>query len=343
MEQPTCVKSPNPRSLVTGGAGFLGSHLCDRLIEEGHEVICVDNLLTGGFENVQHLLGHPRFTFVQHDITKPIALQSLLNGGNGTPACGDRDANRLDYVLHLASPASPKDYTRHPLETLKAGSLGTFHCLDLAKAAGSVFLLASTSEVYGDPDVNPQPETYWGNVNPVGPRSVYDEAKRFAEALTMAYQREHGIKIHIARIFNTYGERMRVHDGRVLPNFAMQALQGFPLTVYGDGDQTRSFCYVSDTVDGLYKLLLSNETGPLNIGNPEEVSMLEMARELIESTGSKSGIAFESVPVDDPKCRRPDISKAIATLGWYPKVTRAEGIRRVIPYFRTKMGALCAH
>ncbi|MBI4463807.1 MAG: GDP-mannose 4,6-dehydratase, partial [Acidobacteria bacterium] len=254
------TSSPDsPRTLVTGGAGFLGSHLCDRFLQEGHEVLCLDNLITGRLENIRHLQGHTKFSFLRHDLSDSLELPALF--ANGKKRSGSGDGNRLDYVLHLACPASPKDYLRHPIETLQAGAAGTLHGLELARMAGSVFLLASSSEVYGDPEVNPQPETYWGHVNPIGPRSVYDEAKRFAEALTMAYRRKHGVKVRIARIFNTYGERMRVEDGRVLPNFMMQALQDKPLTVYGDGSQTRSLCYVSDLVEGLYRLLLSEETG----------------------------------------------------------------------------------
>ena len=331
------VNSARPRSLVTGGAGFLGSHLCDRLIAEGHEVICGDNLLTGRLDNIKHLFKHPRFTFIRHDISKPLDLAKSLAGSEAVFAQGRQSANRLNYVLHLASSASPKDYGCHPIPTLKVGSLGTYHALGLAKATGSVFLLASTSEVYGDPEVHPQPETYWGRVNPIGPRSVYDEAKRFAEAITMAYNREHCIPVRIARIFNTYGERMRIDDGRVLPNFVMQALQGKRLTVYGDGSQTRSLCYVTDMVEGLYRLLLSNETGPVNLGNPEEISILELAREIIGLAGSKSTIVFEPLPADDPQCRRPDISRAITALGWQPKVSRREGIGRVIQYFKSKL------
>lgn len=335
-------KSERPRTLVTGGAGFVGSHLCDRLIAEGHEVICLDNLLTGRLENIQHLLSHSRFTFVRCDITKPIE-SAILDGGSRHPLGANSErASKLDYVLHLASPASPKDYSSHPIHTLKVGALGTHHALGLAKAHGSVFLLASTSEVYGDPQVNPQPETYWGHVSPIGPRSVYDEAKRFAEALTMAYHREHGLRVHIARIFNTYGERMRVNDGRALPNFLRQALQDEPLTVYGDGTQTRSLCYVSDLVEGLYRLLLSDETGPVNLGNPEEVSIRELAQEVIELTGSKSAVVFEPLPADDPVRRRPDISKAIATLGWRPTLSRREGMERVVPYFKAELEQLGA-
>ena len=321
-----------PRSLVTGGGGFVGSHICDRLIAEGHEVICLDNLITGRAANIQSLLGNPRFFFVQHDVTQPIDVPKLLASAGGLD-----DAGRLDYVLHMASPASPKDYARHPIHTMKVGALGTYHALGVAKAYGSVFLLASTSEVYGDPEINPQPEGYWGHVNPIGPRSVYDEAKRFAEAITMAYYREHGVKVRVARIFNTYGERMRIDDGRVFPNFLSQAIEGRPLTVYGDGSQTRSCCYVSDLVDGLYRLLVSDQVGPINLGNPEEISMLELARKVIERTGSASAIIFESLPVDDPMQRRPDISKARALLGWEPKVSLDDGIDRVVPYFKAKL------
>jgi len=322
-----------PRSLVTGGAGFVGSHLCDRLVAEGHEVLCIDNLLTGRVENLSAIAGHPRFAFVRHDVTHPIDLPHLLREAGGHFAPG----HHLDYILHLASPASPKDYARHPIHTMKVGGVGTYHALGLAKACDSVFLLASTSEVYGDPEVNPQPETYWGHVNPIGPRSCYDEAKRFAEAITMAYHRQNGVKVRLARIFNTYGERMRLNDGRVLPNFIPQALQGRPLTVYGDGSQTRSCCYVSDLVDGLYRLLISEHTGPINLGNPEEVSMLELARKVIEQTGSPSTIVFEPLPVDDPTRRRPDISKAVTLLNWRPKVGLAEGLARAIAYFKAEL------
>ncbi len=323
---------PN-RALVTGGAGFVGSHLCDLLVRKGHEVLCLDNLLTGEAENIRHLQGHPRFWFVRHDVTKPIDFARIAPG-SWRPWNGNAP---LQYVLHLASPASPRDYGRHPIHTLKVGALGTMHALGLAKACGSGFLLASTSETYGDPQVNPQSEDYWGHVNPVGPRSVYDEAKRFAEAMTMAYHREHGVRVHIARIFNTYGERMRADDGRALPNFITQALQGEPLTVYGDGSQTRSLCYVSDLVEGLYRLLLSGETGPLNLGNPEEVAMKDLAREIIELTGSGSRIVFKPLPVDDPQRRCPDISKAKATLGWEPRVGRREGLGHVIRSFKSRL------
>ena len=308
------------RSLVTGGAGFLGSHLCDCLVQEGHEVICMDNLLTGRSQNIEHLMVQERFTFIQHDVTKPIEIEGPL-----------------DYVLHFASPASPKDYEKHPIHTLKVGALGTYHALGLAKAKGAVILLASSSEVYGDPEVNPQPESYWGHVNPVGPRSVYDEAKRYAEAITMAYHHEHHIGVRIARIFNTYGPRMRLEDGRALPNFVTQALGGESLTIYGDGSQTRSFCYVSDLIDGIYRLLLSEENEPVNLGNPEEVTILQLTREIIEMTGSRSHVIFEPLPQDAPKVRRPDITKAKHCLAWEPRVSRLEGLKRIIPYFQASL------
>ena len=308
------------RSLVTGGAGFLGSHLCDCLVQEGHEVICMDNLLTGRSTNIEHLMVQERFTFIQHDVTKPIEIEGPL-----------------DYILHFASPASPKDYEKHPIHTLKVGALGTYHALGLAKAKGAVILLASSSEVYGDPEVNPQPESYWGHVNPIGPRSVYDEAKRYAEAITMAYHHEHHIGVRIARIFNTYGPRMRLEDGRALPNFVTQALGGESLTVYGDGSQTRSFCYVSDLVEGIYRLLLSEENEPVNLGNPDEVTILQLTREIIEATGSRSDVIFEPLPQDDPKVRRPDITKAKHCLGWEPRVSRLDGLKRTIPYFQASL------
>lgn len=309
------------RALVTGGGGFLGSYLCDRLVREGHEVLCLDNLLTGRSDNIAHLMDHERFTFVQHDITKPIEIEGPV-----------------DYILHFASPASPKDYDKHPIHTLKVGALGTHHALGLAKAKGSVLLLASSSEVYGDPEVNPQPESYWGHVNPVGPRSVYDEAKRYAEAIAMAYYHVHHVAVRIARIFNTYGPRMRLEDGRALPNFISQALRGEPITVYGDGSQTRSFCYVSDLVEGLFRLLVSREHEPVNLGNPDEVTILQLAREVIEITGSPSEIIFRPLPQDDPKVRRPDISKARRLLEWEPRVSRLEGLKLTVPYFRGSLG-----
>ena len=322
-----------PLTLVTGGAGFLGSHLCDRLLAEGHEVICLDNLITGRKENIQHLLVHPHFHFLLHDVTRPIDLPALLAAAPG-PALAPRP---LSYLLHFASPASPKDYARHPIHTLKVGALGTYHALGLAKAQGSVFLLASTSEIYGDPEISPQPEKYWGHVNPIGPRSVYDEAKRFAEAISMAYYREHGVKVRIVRIFNTYGERMRLEDGRALPNFMVQALEGKPLTVYGKGSQTRSLCYVSDLVEGLYRLLISGQTGPINLGNPEEVSMLQLAEAILKATQSKSSITFEPLPEDDPQRRQPDITAAREKLGWEPRVSLENGLAKTLPYFQSAL------
>jgi dTDP-glucose 4,6-dehydratase len=331
------------RVFISGGAGFLGSHLCDRLIGEGCEVICADNLLTGSLANIAHLRTHPNFTLLRHDVSRPIDWDALLRGGS------------LDYVLHLASPASPKDYARYPIETLKVGSAGTYNVLELAKATSATFLLASTSEVYGDPLVSPQPETYWGRVNSIGERSVYDEAKRFAEAITMAYRREYGLDVRIVRIFNTYGPRMRPEDGRALPNFITQALRGQPLTVYGDGSQTRSFCYVDDLIEGIYRymlldphlLLSTNGHGPrgerldppvLNLGNPQEVTMHDLARQVIAQTGSLSRIVFRPLPSDDPKTRCPDITRAQQYLGWLPQVSRADGIRRTVAYFREQLG-----
>jgi dTDP-glucose 4,6-dehydratase len=305
------------RILVTGGAGFLGSHLCDRLLAEGHEVVAMDNLLTGNKRNIAHLEGRRGFSFVFHDVTKYIAVDGPL-----------------DAVLHFASPASPIDYLELPIQTLKVGSLGTHNALGLAQARGARFLLASTSEVYGDPLVHPQPETYWGNVNPIGPRGVYDEAKRFAEAMTMGYQRANGVDTRIVRIFNTYGERMRPRDGRVVPALIGQALAGEPMTVFGDGSQTRSFCYVSDLIDGIYRLLLSNEKEPVNIGNPAELSVLEFAKTIQKLTGTKSEIVFKPLPVDDPRVRQPDITKARRCLGWEPRVPLEEGLKRTIEYFR---------
>jgi dTDP-glucose 4,6-dehydratase len=309
------------KALVTGGAGFLGSHLCEKLLKEGFGVICLDNFLTGRIENIEHLLGNPNFTFKKHDVTTFIEIKGSLN-----------------YILHFASPASPKDYLEHPIHTLKVGALGTYNSLGLAKDKKAVFLLASTSEVYGDPLVSPQNEEYWGNVNPVGPRSVYDEAKRYAEAITMAYHNTHDIDTKIARIFNTYGPRMRIEDGRALPAFMCQALKNEPITVFGDGSQTRSFCYVDDLIDGIYKLLLSNINQPINIGNPNEVSILDFAREILSLTGSKGGIVFKPLPENDPKIRRPDITKAKKLLNWEPKVSREEGIKRVLEYFKKELG-----
>ena len=305
-----------PRTLITGGAGFLGSHLCDRFLAEGHEVICMDNFITGRPDNVAHLIGNKRFQLVEHDVTNYIYVEGPL-----------------DYVLHFASPASPVDYLKLPIQTLKVGALGTHKALGLAKAKKARFLLASTSEIYGDPLVHPQQETYWGNVNPVGVRGVYDEAKRFAEAMTMAYHRYHGVETRILRIFNTYGPRMRAEDGRVVSNFINQALRGEPLTVYGDGGQTRSFQYVDDLVEGIYRLLLSDVDSPVNIGNPNETTILEFAREIVELTGTTSEIVFEPLPKDDPKVRQPDISLAKERLGWAPKVSRQEGLKRTIRYF----------
>ena len=313
-----------PRTLITGGAGFLGSHLCDRFIDEGHEVICMDNLVTGDTENIEHLfeLGQDRFRFVEYDVTDYIHVN------------GD-----LDYVLHFASPAAPEDYLRLPIQTMKVGALGTHKALGLAKAKDARFLLASTSEVYGDPLVHPQPEDYWGNVNPIGERGVYDEAKRFAEALAMAYNRYHGVETRIVRIFNTYGPRMRIDDGRALPTFMSQALRGDPLTVYGDGSQTRAFCYVDDLVDGIYRLLMSDESEPVNIGNPDEITIKEFAEEIIEITGTGSSITYEELPEDDPQVRQPDISRAKEILGWTPKVDRREGLQRTLDYFKKKVDA----
>jgi len=304
------------RTLITGGAGFLGSHLCDYFIAKGHRVICMDNLLTGSMDNVVHLIGHKRFTLIDYDVTNYIYVEG-----------------QVDHILHFASPASPIDYLRLPIETLKVGSLGTHKTLGLAKAKGSRYLLASTSECYGDPLVHPQSEDYWGHVNPVGPRGVYDEAKRFAEALTMAYHRYYGVNTRIARIFNTYGTRMRVDDGRALPTFMMQSLRGEDLTVFGDGAQTRSFCYVDDLVEGIYKLLNSDEHDPVNLGNPDEMSVLEFARKVIAVTGSKSRIVFQELPVDDPRVRQPDITKARKILGWEPRVRLGDGLKRVFKYF----------
>jgi dTDP-glucose 4,6-dehydratase len=308
------------RVLITGGAGFIGSHLCERFLDDGAEVICIDNLLTGSADNVEHLFQNPRFSFIQQDITNFIHVKGTL-----------------DAILHFASPASPVDYLELPIQTLKVGSLGTHKVLGLAKEKGARILLASTSEVYGDPLVHPQNEDYWGNVNPIGPRGVYDEAKRFAEAITMAYQRTHGVAPRIVRIFNTHGPRMRLNDGRVVPNFIAQALRGEPITVYGDGSQTRSFCYVSDLVEGLVRLLRSDELNPVNCGNPTEVTILQFAERIKALTDSKSEIVFEPLPVDDPKVRQPDISRARSILGWEPVVGLDEGLRHTIDYFRDKV------
>lgn len=303
--------------LVTGGAGFLGSHLCDALLARGHRVICVDNLITGAADNIAHMAGHDRFKFIKHDITNDLFLPGKIDG-----------------VLHFASPASPRDYLEFPIQTLKVGSLGTHKALGLAKAKGARFLLASTSEVYGDPQVHPQREDYWGHVNPVGPRGVYDEAKRFAEAMAMAYHRTHGVKVRIARIFNTYGPRMRKNDGRAVPEFIDAALRRKPLPVFGTGRQTRSLCYVDDEVRGLLALLFSPHTGPMNIGNPAEVTVLDIARKVKKLTGSSSAIVHKRLPVDDPKVRQPDIAFARRALGWSPAVSLDEGLRRTIDWFR---------
>ncbi len=304
-------------AVVTGGAGFLGSHLCDRLLHEGLKVICIDNLLTGNPDNISHLFGNENFRFIKHDVTNYVYVP-----------------DRVDFILHFASPASPIDYLKFPIQTLKVGSLGTHKVLGLAKEKKARFLLASTSEVYGDPAIHPQSEDYWGNVNPIGPRGVYDEAKRFAEAITMAYYRYHGVETRIVRIFNTFGPRMRLDDGRALPAFVGQALRGEDISVFGDGSQTRSFCFVSDLVDGIFKLLMSNEVYPVNIGNPEEITIKQFAEEVIKLTGSKSKLAFHVLPEDDPKVRQPDISKAKKILGWEPKVTRSEGLKITIDFFK---------
>ncbi|HXW17907.1 MAG TPA: UDP-glucuronic acid decarboxylase family protein [Candidatus Acidoferrales bacterium] len=308
------------RALITGGAGFLGSHLCDKLIERGWDVICMDNLVTGAAPNIAHLTSHPRFRFIQHDVTRYINI-----------------SEHLDAILHFASPASPDDYLKLPIPTLKVGSLGTHNALGLALAKKAKFLLASTSECYGDPEVSPQPETYWGHVNPIGPRGVYDEAKRFAEAMAMAYHRYHKVDTRIVRIFNTYGPRMRLNDGRALPNFLYQALTGKPITVYGSGKQTRSFCYVSDLVEGITRLLDSEEHEPTNIGNAQEITILEFAEKIRELTGTKAEIVFKPLPQDDPKQRCPDIAKARRVLNWEPKISLAEGLRLTLEYFQEKV------
>jgi dTDP-glucose 4,6-dehydratase len=306
------------RVLITGAAGFLGSHLCDRFIKEGYHVIGMDNLITGDLRNIEHLFELPQFDFYHHDVTKFIHV-----------------SGPLDYILHFASPASPIDYLKIPIQTLKVGALGTHNCLGLAKEKKATILVASTSEVYGDPLVHPQNEDYWGNVNPVGPRGVYDEAKRFMESITRAYHTFHGVDIRIVRIFNTYGPRMRLNDGRALPAFIGQALRGENLTVFGDGSQTRSFCYVDDLIDGIYRLLKSNYTMPVNIGNPHEISLLEFAEEVLKLTGSKVKIEFRELPVDDPKQRRPDITRAKEMLGWQPTVDRSKGLQITYDYFRS--------
>src|SRR6187402_605778 len=305
-------------TLITGAAGFLGSHLCDRFIKEGHHVIAMDNLITGNIKNIEHHFSNDHFEFIEHDVTKHIEIPG-----------------KVDYILHFASPASPIDYLKIPIQTLKVGSLGTHNCLGLAKAKKARILVASTSEIYGDPLVHPQNEEYWGNVNPVGPRGVYDEAKRFQEAMTMAYHNFHNVETRIIRIFNTYGPRMRLNDGRALPAFIGQALRGEDLTVFGDGSQTRSFCYVDDLVEGIYRLLLSDYAQPVNIGNPDEISLKEFAEEIIKLTGTKQKIVYKPLPADDPKQRQPDITKAKAILNWEPKVARAEGLKITYDYFKS--------
>jgi dTDP-glucose 4,6-dehydratase len=305
------------RTLITGGAGFLGSHLCERALANGHQVVCVDNLVTGRTDNIAHLLGRADFEFLKHDVSRSFEVEGPV-----------------DYVLHFASPASPIDYLELPIQTLKVGSLGTHNSLGLAKAKNARFLLASTSEVYGDPKEHPQKETYWGNVNPVGPRGVYDEAKRFAEAIAMAYHRYHGLEVRIVRIFNTYGPRMRLRDGRVVPAFVQQALTGEPMTVFGQGQQTRSFCYVDDLIEGIWRLLLSDLREPCNIGNPHEMTILEFAETIRDAVGSSSPIDFKPLPVDDPQTRQPDITQARERLGWEPQVPLAQGLENTIRYFR---------
>jgi dTDP-glucose 4,6-dehydratase len=307
------------RTVITGGAGFIGSHLCERFLAEGDEVFCVDNLLTGSLRNIEHLTENRRFRFLKHNISEPVEIDGPV-----------------DNVLHFASPASPVDYLAHPIPTLKVGSLGTHNALGLAKAKDARFLLASTSEVYGDPEMHPQREEYWGHVNPIGPRGCYDEAKRFAEAITMAYHRFHGVKTRIVRIFNTYGPRMRLNDGRVLPNFMKQALRGEPITIYGKGEQTRSFCFVSDLVEGIFRLLHADYSLPVNLGNPSEITVSQLAEEIIALVeGTRSRVVYHDLPEDDPKRRRPDITKAQTLLGWNPVVDRADGLRTTLEYFRT--------
>jgi len=309
------------RTLITGGAGFIGSHLCERFLSKGHEVVCVDNLITGSRDNIEPFQANPRFAFVEHDVSRPIRIDGPI-----------------DRVLHFASPASPVDYLNFPIQTLKVGSLGTHNALGLAKLKKARFLLASTSEVYGDPEQHPQREDYWGHVNPIGPRGCYDESKRFAEAIVMAYHRTHGVDTRIIRIFNTYGPRMRLDDGRVLPNFMGQALRGEPLTVYGDGSQTRSFCFVHDLVEGIDRLLEQEFHEPVNLGNPDEVTILQFAQEILALSGSASRIAYKPLPQDDPKVRKPDITRARQLLGWEPKVAREEGLRRTLDFFRARVG-----
>ena len=308
------------RAVITGGAGFLGSHLCDRLLAEGWEILAIDNLVTGTAANLRHLEGNPRFSTARHDVSQHITVEGPV-----------------DYVLHFASPASPVDYLKLPIQTLKVGALGTHNTLGLALAKKAKYFLASTSECYGDPAVTPQPETYWGNVNPIGPRGVYDEAKRFAEAMVMAYHRYHGVDTHIIRIFNTYGPRMRLNDGRALPNFVYQALTGQPITVYGDGKQTRSFCYVSDLIDGIFKLSQGDFHEPVNIGNPMELTIKEFAERIVRLVGSKSTLTYLPLPTDDPKQRRPDITRARQRLGWEPKVDLETGLKQTIEFFKTRI------
>lgn len=308
------------RTLITGGAGFIGSHLCDLFLNEGHEVICMDNFITGSPDNIAHLIGNSRFHLIRHDVSRYVYVPG-----------------ELDYILHFASPASPSDYLKFPIQTLKVGALGTHNLLGLAKAKEARFLLASTSEVYGDPLIHPQDEEYWGNVNPVGLRGVYDEAKRFGEAITMAYHRYHSLETRICRIFNTYGPRMRLDDGRALPTFMTQALRGDPITVFGDGSQTRSFCYVDDLVVGIHKLLVSAVTDPVNLGNPDEISIRDFAYEVRKITGSNSEVIFRPLPEDDPKVRRPDVTKASRLLGWEPKVSRSEGLRKTFSFFEESL------
>ena len=312
----TTSSSPSPGTLITGGAGFLGSHLCDRLLAEGHRVICMDNLLTGNLDNIAHLRSRTDFEFINHDVTRHIDI-----------------SGPIDYIFHFASPASPIDYLELPIQTLKVGSLGTHNALGLAKAKGARLLLASTSEVYGDPLVHPQVETYWGNVNPIGPRGVYDEAKRFAEAIVMAYHRVHNVATRIVRIFNTYGPRMRPRDGRIVPAFCCQALKNEPLTVFGDGTQTRSFCYVADLIEGIYRLMMSDHTDPVNIGNPRELSVMDFARTIQKLTGTSAPIVHKPLPVDDPKVRQPNIDKARRLLQWEPRMPLEEGLQLTIDYF----------
>ena len=309
------------RALITGGAGFIGSHLCDHLIAKGLEVVCVDNLLTGSPDNIAHLMGHDRFTYMNLDVTGYVYV-----------------TGPVDYILHFASPASPLDYLQLPIQTLKVGSLGNHKALGLAKAKGARFLLASTSEVYGDPLLHPQPESYWGNVNPIGPRGVYDEAKRFAEAITMAYHRFHGLDTKIVRIFNTYGPRMRILDGRAIPTFMAQALKGEDLTVFGDGSQTRSFCYIADLVDGIVRLLMSDTHDPVNLGNPHEMTLNTLAKEILRVTGSRSKLVYRDLPVDDPKVRQPDTTRAESLLGWKAVVTLEDGLRKTMDDFRARLG-----